>query len=84
VQDLRKAHAARRERVAALIGDGAPRGLGGRGVPPSVVENAIEYGKQMLGNKPDTLKHVYDNVTVITTDSIVAARRVITVFVKKR
>jgi RHS repeat-associated protein len=62
----------------------APRGLGGRGVPPSVVENAIEYGKQMLGNKPDTLKHVYDNVTVITTDSIVAARRVITVFVKKR
>jgi hypothetical protein len=38
----------------------------------------------MLGTKPDTLKQVYDNVTVITTDSIVAARRVITVFVKRR
>jgi RHS repeat-associated protein len=62
----------------------APRGFGGRSVPPSVVENALRWGERTLGNKPDTMKHVYDNVTVITTNSIVAARRVITVIVKGR
>ena len=37
-----------------------------RGVPPSVVENAIKYGSKMPGNMADTVVHVYENVTVVT------------------
>jgi RHS repeat-associated protein len=53
----------------------APAGMG-RGVPPSVVENAIQYGSKALGNKPDTVVHTFENVTVVTNS---AANKVITV-----
>jgi hypothetical protein len=53
----------------------APVGMG-RGVPPSVVENAIRFGSKALGNKPDTVVHTFENVTVVTNS---AATRVITV-----
>jgi RHS repeat-associated protein len=43
-----------------------PVGFGGRGIPPSVVENAIKFGSTTLGNVPGTLMHIYENVIVIT------------------
>jgi hypothetical protein len=42
-----------------------PVGLGGRGIPPSVVQNAIEYGDRSYGDFPNVVKIVYANVTVI-------------------
>jgi RHS repeat-associated protein len=53
-----------------------PRGLGGRGVPVSVVENAIKNGTKSAGNQPGTVIHVFENVRVVTNQ---AANRVITV-----
>lgn len=50
--------------------------LASRGIPPSVVENAIRWGQRLPGNQPNTLKFVYDNVVVITNQ---AANVVITV-----
>lgn len=62
----------------------APRGLiqsgtevVSRGVPPSVVENAVRYGSKATGNKPGSLVHVYENVTVVTDALMKQVRTVI-------
>jgi len=47
-----------------------------RGMPPSVVEHAIQYGTKTVGNQPGTIVHTFQNVTVVTNN---AANRVITV-----
>jgi RHS repeat-associated protein len=44
----------------------APVGIGGRGVPVSAVENAIRCGRELPGNTPGTVLHVFENVTVVT------------------
>jgi hypothetical protein len=54
----------------------APVGLGGRGIPPSAVENAITFGTKGAGNVPGTVVHVFKNVTVVTDE---AAKVVISV-----
>ena len=61
----------------------APRGLIqsgteviSRGVPPSVVENAINFGSKTLGNTPQEIVHAFENVRVVTN---LDATRVITV-----
>ena len=48
------------------LGRMVPVGLGGRGVPPSAVENAIRYGATLPGREPGTIVHVYENVMVVT------------------
>jgi len=52
----------------------APRGLIqngteiiSRGVPPSVVENAINFGTKTLANTSQEIVHVFENVRVVTT-----------------
>jgi len=57
----------------------APRGFGGRGVPPSVVQNAIDYGSKTVGNTIGTVVSTYENVAVVTNDAL---NRVITVITK--
>lgn len=47
------------------------------GVPPSVVENAIQYGEVLPGSQPGTIQHIYENVTVVTD---LFSSRVITVW----
>jgi len=66
----------------------APRGLVqkgtemiSRGVPPSVVENAIQHGAKSAGNQPGTVVHTFENVRVVTN---AAANRVITVITTGR
>ena len=61
----------------------APRGLiqkgteiVSRGVPTSVVENAIEFGTKTMGNTPQEIIHTFENVRVITNSD---ATRIITV-----
>ncbi len=46
-----------------------PSGFGGRGVPPSAVENAIRFGEVHLGREPGTLVFIYENVTVVTNEA---------------
>ena len=43
----------------------APVGLGGRGIPPSVVENALDFGTQTAGKFADTVVYTYENVVVV-------------------
>jgi RHS repeat-associated protein len=43
----------------------SPVGFGGRGVPPSVVENALKYGMQSAGRLPDTVVYTYENVMIV-------------------
>jgi RHS repeat-associated protein len=59
----------------------APRGLGGRGVPVSVVENTIKNGTKSAGSQPGTVIHIFENVRVVTNQ---AANRVITVITTGR
>lgn len=66
----------------------SPRGLIQRGreivsmgVPPSVVENAVEFGRKLPGSATGTVRHVFDNVVVVTNE---AASRVITVWTTGR
>lgn len=47
-----------------------------RGVPPSIVENAIKFGEKFPGNTTDEIIHVFENVRVVTTAD---GSRVITV-----
>lgn len=61
----------------------APRGLVqnstniiSRGVPPSVVENAINFGAKTVANTPHEIVHVFENVRVVTN---LDSTRVITV-----
>jgi len=53
-----------------------PVGFGGRGVPPSAVENAIRFGTTFPGKEPGTVVHVYENLMVVTD---VLGKTVITV-----
>jgi hypothetical protein len=43
--------------------------VGGRGVPPSVVENAIKHGAKSPGHYSGTVVHRFENVTVVTNTS---------------
>jgi hypothetical protein len=52
-----------------------------RGVPPSVVENAIKHGTTSAGNLPGTVVHIFENVRVITNQ---AGNRVISVITTGR
>ncbi len=45
-----------------------PVGFGGRGIPPSVVENAIKYGEKTVGKSGEII-HTYENVTVATNQT---------------
>ena len=47
-----------------------------RGVPPSVVENAVQFGTKSPGNTPGTIVHTFENVIVVTNQ---LGNRVITV-----
>jgi hypothetical protein len=47
-----------------------------RGVPPSVVENAIKFGTKIPGNTSNEIVHVFENVKVVTNSD---KNRVITV-----
>lgn len=47
-----------------------------RGIPPSVVENAIKFGTKITGNTANEIVHVFDNVKVVTNAD---SSRVITV-----
>ena len=47
-----------------------------RGIPPSVVEHAIEYGTKTPGNTPGVVLHTFEQVVVVTN---AAGTRVITV-----
>jgi RHS repeat-associated protein len=52
----------------------APVAEGGRGVPPSVVENAILYGEVVAGKTADTAVFVFENVQVVMntlTDTVI-------------
>lgn len=66
----------------------APRGLIqkgtemiSRGVPPSVVENAINFGTKTMGNTSQEVVHIYENVRVVTNKE---ATKVITVITTGR
>ncbi len=37
-----------------------------RGIPPSIVENAINIGTKIPGNSPNEIVHIYENVRVVT------------------
>jgi RHS repeat-associated protein len=50
-----------------------------RGVPPSVVENAIKYGKITPGNTAAEVVRTFENITVVTD---IEGKRVITVIKK--
>jgi hypothetical protein len=47
-----------------------------RGVPPSAVENAINFGSKSMGNTPGEIVHIFENVRVVTNAE---GTRVITV-----
>jgi hypothetical protein len=40
-----------------------------RGVPPSVIENAIKFGVKNPGNTPNEIVHVFENVRVVTNSN---------------
>ena len=44
-----------------------PVGFGGRGVPPSVVQNAIDFGSKVVGKSGEII-HTFENVAVVTDD----------------
>jgi hypothetical protein len=52
-----------------------------RGVPPSVVENAIKFGVKIPGNTSGEIVHVFENVRVVTNSD---TSRVITVITAGR
>ena len=39
-----------------------------RGIPPSVVQNAIQFGVRLPGNKPGTVRFIYEGIVVITNE----------------
>ena len=52
-----------------------------RGVPPSVVENAIKFGTKVSVNTSNEIVHIFENVRVVTNPE---ATRVITVITTGR
>ena len=55
----------------------------GRGIPPSVVENAIKNGSK-TPSYDNAVLHAYQNVKVVTNQSFDKVRSVITISVKKK
>jgi hypothetical protein len=72
-------HALERMSPQGLIQSGTE--MVSRGVPPSVVENAIKYGSKIQGNTASEVVHVFENVRVVTNPE---ATRVITVITTGR
>jgi RHS repeat-associated protein len=72
-------HALERMSPRGLIQNGNE--IVGRGVPPSVVENAIKFGAKTMGNTPHEIVHRYENVRVVTN---LSSNRVITVITTVR
>jgi hypothetical protein len=54
-----------------------PDGFGGRGVPPSVVENALRFGLQEPSDEAGWVWYVYENVRVLATTTGEFVRTVI-------
>ncbi|MBM3208644.1 MAG: hypothetical protein FJZ57_08650 [Chlamydiae bacterium] len=52
-----------------------------RGVPPSVIENAIKFGIKIPGNTNNEIVHVFENVKVVTNPEM---NRVITVITTRK
>ncbi len=52
-----------------------------RGVPPSVVENALKFGTKVPGNTSNEIVHIFENVQVVTNPE---ETRVITVITTGR
>jgi RHS repeat-associated protein len=53
-----------------------PKGFGGRGIPPSVIENALQYGDYFEGKISDTVVIMTDDVAVVwnyLTNTVVTA-----------
>ena len=46
-----------------------PVGFGGRGIPPSVVENAIKYGSKTVGETGEII-HAFENLEVVTNNAL--------------
>lgn len=67
-------HALERMAPKGLIQKGTE--MVSRGVPPSVVENAIRFGVKSPGNSASEIVHIFENVRVVTNPE---ATRVITV-----
>lgn len=72
-------HAVERMAPHGLIQNGIE--IVSRGIPPSVVENAIKFGIKIPGNKPNTIVHIFENVKVVTNSE---NTRVITVITTGR
>jgi RHS repeat-associated protein len=72
-------HALERMSPRGLIQKGTE--IVSRGVPPSVVENAIKFGVKIPGNTSGEIVHVFENVRVVTNSD---TSRVITVITAGR
>jgi hypothetical protein len=57
-------HALERMMPSGLTAD-----LFSRGIPPSVVENVLEFGTSELGNTPGTLVWTLENIQIVTDDT---------------
>ena len=70
-------HALERMAPKGLIHQGNK--LYSRGIPPSVVENAIKFGKKGPGNSPHEITHTFEDIHVVTnvnSTRVVSVRRV--------
>jgi RHS repeat-associated protein len=72
-------HALERMSPRGLIQKGTE--IVSRGVPPSVIENAIKFGTKTAGSTPNEIIHIFENVRVVTN---LEATRVITVITTGR
>lgn len=73
------AHALERMAPRGMIQKGTE--MVSRGVPPSVVENAIKFGSKSSGNMSGVIVHTFENIRVVTNSE---ATRVITVITTGR
>jgi len=72
-------HALERMAPRGLIHDGTE--MVSRGVPPSVVENALKFGSKSQGNTSNEIVHTFENVRVVTNKE---GSRIITVITTGR
>jgi hypothetical protein len=72
-------HALERMSPRGLIHKGTE--MVSRGVPPSVVENALKFGTKVPGNTSSEIVHIFENVRVVTNPE---GTRVITVITTGR
>jgi hypothetical protein len=61
--------------------DAAGRTVEGRGIPTTVVENAMQFGKKIVQEGGEKIMHAYDDVRVITNKTL---DRVVTVWQQTR